>query len=176
MNEAAETLATLARGNPPQAQHIHWPEQQISLIGPYGRVSGWLVTKVWYCCTATDLMTYWQQQYGWTAKQAHTVNSIRTASVSRQMGANKARRIQKLQCGWLPVNNRESQSDPDRPPGCSDCLVSKTVDHVFQCESTQRRRAILDRFVSFHSKFREHKTAPEIIGALMTGSLAWIEG
>jgi hypothetical protein len=96
------------------------------------------------------------------------------------MGSNRARRTQKLRCGWLPVNNREACSDPDRLPGCSACSVSnltpETVDHLFQCGSTERRRAILDRFHSFHSKLREVKTAPEIICALMTGSLAWIEG
>jgi ribonuclease HI len=46
LNEAADALATKARSNPRQAQHTHWPEQKISLKGPYGRVSGRLASDV----------------------------------------------------------------------------------------------------------------------------------
>jgi hypothetical protein len=176
-------MATSARGNPKPVTHTHWPEQQISLIGPYGRVSGRIPTDVRYCCTAADLLSYWQQRYGWTMTQARLVDNIGTAAASWRTGTgtDKTRRIQKLRCGWLPVNNRESRSDPDRAPGCSACLlnnnlVTETVDHLFQCESTERRQAILDRFTAFQEKFREYKTAYIIIGALMTGSIAWIEG
>jgi hypothetical protein len=49
LNEAADTMATSARRNSKMATHIHWPEQQISLIGPHGRVSGRLPTDVCYC-------------------------------------------------------------------------------------------------------------------------------
>jgi ribonuclease HI len=183
LNEAADEMATSARSTPKLVTHTHWPEQQISLIGPYGRVSGRIPTDVRYCCTAADLLSYWQQRYGWTMTQARLVDNIGTAAASRRTGTGsaKARRIQKLRCGWLPVNDRESRSDPDRAPGCSACsrnnnLVTETVDHLFQCESTERRRAILDRFTAFQEKFREYKTAYVIIGALMTGSIAWIEG
>ena len=114
------------------------------------------------------------------AQQVRMVNIIGTMAVARNMKADKSRRIQKLQSGWLPVNNRESRSDPDRPSGCSACsannLTPETVDHLFQCQLTERRRAILDRFMSFHPKMRELKTNSAIIRALMTGSLAWIEG
>ena len=180
LNEAADALATTARMNPKNAEHVHWPEQQISLIGPSGRVSGRLVHELRYCCTAADLMSYWQQRYAWTAQQVRTVDIVGTVAVSRSMSGAKARRIQKLRSGWLPVNNRESRSDPDQPSGCSACsasnLTPETVDHLFQCRSTERRRAILDRFQSFHPKMRELKTASAIIRAVMTGSLAWIEG
>ena len=180
LNEAADVLATSARRHPVDKSHIHWPEQQISLVGPYGRVSGRLVKDIRYCCTAADLMSYWQDRYGWTRQQLRTVDIIGTTAASKRMSPNMARRIQKLRCGWLPVNHRESRSDPDRREGCSACshnnTTPETVDHLFQCEFLDRRRAILDRFTAYHSKFREYKTSPVVINALMTGSLAWIEG
>jgi ribonuclease HI len=179
LNEAADTLATSARNNPAPSNHIHWPEQQISLIGPNGRVTGRLVNDVRYCCTAADLMSYWKERYGWSTQQARMVDNLGTAIASRRVGPNTARRLQKLRCGWLPVNHRESRSDPDRKSGCSACspnnTTPETVDHLFQCEHAERRRAILDRFNSFYSKLREYKTSKIIITALMTGSLAWIE-
>ena len=55
-------------------------------------------------------------------------------------------------------------------------LVEETVDHIFQCTSSARRHALLDRFTSFHSHFRELKTANHLISALQTGALAWVEG
>ena len=88
--------------------------------------------------------------------------------------------IQKLRCGWLPVNNREARSDPDRLPGCSACstanMVPETMDHVFQCSSPIRRTAIHDRFsTSFFKYFRSMKTSTCIISAMQIGALAWIE-
>ena len=47
---------------------------------------------------------------------------------------------------------------------------------MFQCESTERRRAILDRFTTFDSHFTEMRTAEPIIRALQQGAIAWIEG
>jgi hypothetical protein len=181
LNEAADDLATTARDNPKNAEHLHWPEQQISLIGPRsGRVSGRLVHELRYCCTAADMMSYWQQRYEWTAQQVRTIDIIGTAAVAHSMSGTKARGIQKLRSGWLPVNNRESRSDPNRPPGCSACsasnLTPETVNHLFQCQSAKRRRAILNRFQSFYPKMRELKTASANIPAVMTGLIAWIEG
>ena len=90
------------------------------------------------------------------------------------------RRVQKLRRGWLPVNSRESRVDPDRLSGCSACspsnFVAETVDHLFQCESSARRRAILDRFSTLFSDFRVWKTSKTIIAALLAGALAWVEG
>ena len=180
LNEAADELATAARDNFVPDQRLHWPEQKISLVGPRGRITGRLVTEIRYCCTAPDLESYWQQRYGWTAKQVGCIDIIGTIAASRQMKTDKARRIQKLRCGWLPVNSRESRNDQDRQAGCSACstadLTPETVDHLFQCEFTERRRAIMDRFRSFHTKFREMKTSTHIIRAIQSGSLAWIEG
>ena len=180
LNEAADDLATAARAWPLQQARNHWPEQHISLVGPRGRISGRLATEIRYCCTAPDLESYWQQRYGWTAPQIKMIDLVGTRAVSRGMQVAKARRIQKLRCGWLPVNSRETRMDPDRQAGCSACsranLTPETVDHLYLCESTERRRAILDRFQSFHFKLRELKTATHIIRALQTGSIAWIEG
>jgi hypothetical protein len=82
LNEAADALATEARSNPRQAQHTHWPEQKISLIGPYGRVSGCLASDVQYCCTAADIQSYWQQRYGWSTTQVRTVCECSTEQTS----------------------------------------------------------------------------------------------
>jgi hypothetical protein len=90
-----------------------------------------------------------------------------------------ARQIQKLRCGWLPVNSRESRSDPDRVSGCSACstanLVPETVDHVFQCPAPARRTALLARFSAFVADFRSRKTSKSLITALYAGARAWAE-
>ena len=90
------------------------------------------------------------------------------------------RRVQKLRCGWLPVNRRESRCDPDRLSGCSSCspanLVEETVDHLFQCSSSHRRAALRARFDEMSKVFREWKTSRHVISALRTGAWAWVEG
>jgi hypothetical protein len=66
-----------------------------------------------------------------------------------KMSSDAQRRVQKLRCGWLPVNRRVSREDPDRLNGCSACspsnLVEETADHIFQCPCLSRRSAMLDR-------------------------------
>jgi hypothetical protein len=90
-----------------------------------------------------------------------------------------ARRFQKLRCGWLPVNNREARSDPNRVSGCSACsssnLTPETVDHIFQCPAPARRRALLERFEGLFTYLRGIKTAPSLLSAMQTGAWAWIE-
>ena len=109
-----------------------------------------------------------------------SLDTLGTAAAVPKLRPAAVRNIQKLRCGWLPVNDRESRSDPDRLAGCSACssnnLVPETVDHVFLCDNTARRRVILDKFSSFHSFFREMKTAARLISAIKIGAVAWIEG
>ena len=180
LNDHADKLATSARTNKSTLDFLHWPEQDISLVGPRGRICGRLDREIRYCCTATDLVSYWQQRFGWTAQQAQSIDILGTAAASKSVRPDSARRIQKLRCGWLPVNTRESRSDPDRHNGCSACspshLVPETVDHIFQCSATSRRRAILDRFSSLYTLFRSMKTAKPLISAIQIGAIAWIEG
>jgi ribonuclease HI len=180
LNDKADSLATRARNDDKSLDRVHLPEQQISIEGPRGRVTGRLDHEIRYCCTAPDLLSYWQHRFGWSAGQVKSIDTIGTAAASKGICPEFARRLQKLRCGWLPVNNRESRCDPDRLSGCSACstinLVPETVDHVFQCPDTQRRRAILDRFTSFYSYLRSLKTAKPLISALQTGAIAWIEG
>ena len=180
LNDKADHLATAARNDRTTPDMTHWPEQEISIEGPRGRICGRLAKEIRYCCTATDLISYWQQRFGWTALQTGSIDILGTAAASKRIRPDTARRLQKLRCGWLPVNNRESRSDPDRLSGCSACsssnLVPETVDHLFQCPATTRRRAALDRFSSFYSHFRSLKTAKPLIAAMQTGALAWIEG
>ena len=161
-------------------QNEAFADQDISIVGPRGRICGRLASEIRYCCTAPDLFSYWQQRFGWTATQVQSIDIQGTAAASKGMRPDSARRIQKLRCGWLPVNSRESRCDPDRLSGCSACspsdLVPETVDHLFQCSSTARRRAVLDRFSSFYSHFRSMKTSKPLIAAMQTGAIAWVEG
>jgi hypothetical protein len=95
---------------------------------------------------------------------------------------NEASRIQKLRCGWLPVNSRESRADPDCQPGCASCsqgsnnLVTETVDHIFQCRGIQRRAILQRKFATLRFDFRVWKTSEHIITALLAGARAWYEG
>jgi hypothetical protein len=60
-NDHADKLATAAREVQSNPESSHWPEQNICIEGPRGRISGWcLDQKIWYCCTATYLL-YWKQ-------------------------------------------------------------------------------------------------------------------
>ena len=143
-------------------------------------LNGCLGLELSYCCTAPNLVSYWQSRYGWSDAQACTVDVLGTKGAAAKLRLASVCRIQKLRCGWLPVNNRVARHDPDRLPGCSACstsgLVEETVDHIFQCTSSARRHTLLDRFTHFHSHFREMKTANHLISALQTGALAWVEG
>ena len=146
-----------------------------------GRVSSRLAHEIRFCCTAPGLELYWQQRYERSKHTARLVDNLGTIGASRGMPMDKATQVQKLRCGWLPVNDRESRSDPDRQSGCSACsptnLTPETVDHVFQCRAPEGRRAIRDRFTSFESYFREMRTAEPILRALQNGAIAcWIEG
>ena len=68
-------------------------------------------------------MPYWQQRFQWTNTQAASIDIRATQAASRKTRPDMARRIQKLRCGWLLVNNREARSDPDRVSGCSACSL-----------------------------------------------------
>ena len=179
LNDDADILATEAREVRSTPDSPHWPEQQISIEGPRGRISGRLDHEIRYCCTATDLLSYWQQRFQWSKTQVNSIDLDGTRAASKKLRPDTARRIQKLRCGWLPVNSRESRSDPDRVSGCSACstvnLVPETVDHVFQCTAPSRRTALLARFSSFAVDFRGRKTSKSLIAALQAGATAWAE-
>ena len=179
LNDHADDLATEARATRHRYDSSHWPEQQVSIDGPRGRICGRIDHEIRYCCTATDLMSYWQQRFHWTTAQVNSIDILGTQAASRKVRSEMAMRIQKLRCGWLPVNNREARSDPDRVSGCSACstsnLVPETVDHIFQCTAPERRSALNERFSDLFKDFRSKKTAPSLILALQGGAMAWIE-
>lgn len=180
LNSHADDMATAARDTTYLPCNKHWPEQAVSVIGPQGRITGHLSKALRYCCTSRDLFSYWQERYTWTTAQVATIDFLATKSIANKLSAASTRRIQKLRCGWLPVNNRESRHDPDQPPGCVACtptgIIRETVDHIFQCCATSRRKAVNDAFSLFYPNLRECKTSSLIIGALKTGATAWIEG
>jgi hypothetical protein len=74
----------------------------------------------------------------------------RTTTTGQKLSPDAKRRIQKLRCGWLPVNRRVAREDPNRDEGCKAWspgnLVEETVDHILQCEHQPRRDALRDRF------------------------------
>ena len=180
LNVEADALATAAREHQCLQKMDHWPEQKVSVVGPRGRITGRLSNEIRFCCTAPDLESYWQTRFNWTKSQVQIIDTTGTAAAASKLHPALRSRVQKLRCGWLPVNSRESRSDPDRFPGCSACsntnLVVETVDHIFTCTNTTRRQAIRERFAVFDLRFREMNTANILITAIKTGTLAWIEG
>jgi hypothetical protein len=124
-------------------------------------------------------LSYWQQRFQWSKTQVNSIDLDGTCAASKKLRPDTARWIQKLRCGWLPVNSRVLRSDPDQVSGCSTCstanLVPETVDHVFQCTAPSRRTALLARFSSFAVDFRGMKTSKSLIAALQTGATAWAE-
>jgi hypothetical protein len=180
LNEAADELATQARKLPnlTQIDDDHWPEQTVSIIGPRGRMCGRVATELRYCCTAPDLLSYWRDKFHWSQSQVASVDLLGTKKALAKLPFDAQRRIQKLRCGWLPVNRRVSREDPDRLQSCSACLprVEETVDHVFQCPCRARRRAMLDRLADMSKTFRPWKTSTMLIEALHSGAVAWIQG
>ena len=70
--------------------------------------------------------------------------------------------------------------DPDRLSGCSACsttnLVEETVDHIFLCSATARRRLVSQHLELLPPFLRKRKTAPAIIVAIRAGATAWITG
>ena len=179
LNSAADAMATKARQRAHLTNNQHWPEQAISIIGPQGRITGHLAKEIRHCCTSRDLQTYWTDRYNWTAQQATTVDVVALRSVAAKLTPASTQRMTKLRCGWLPVNSRVSRSDPDQPDGCPACsqngLVSETVDHIFQCCATARKKTLRDAFTRLRSDFRALKTSDVIIAALKAGATAWIE-
>ena len=173
-------LASEARGLDVFPGDDHWPEQIVSVVGPSGRLTGKLRKSIRFCCTAPDMISYWQDRYCWSKSEVDLVDTVSIKVSSGKLRGESAIRVQKLRCGWLPVNSRESRNDPDRLAGCSACsttnLVEETVDHLFQCPSSSRRQAIRDRLSTFQSDLRVWKTSETLISVLLTGVTAWLEG
>jgi hypothetical protein len=163
LNEAADDLATLARQSPictPQ-DNDHWPEQTAIIISPRGRMCGRLASELRYCCTAGDLRSYWCSRFHWSSSQVALIDPIGTQKALSKLSPDAKRRIQKLRCGWLPVNRRVAREDPDRDKCCKACspgnLVEETVDHILQCQHQLRRDVVRDRFAGMSKTFRSWK-------------------
>jgi ribonuclease HI len=178
LNEAADDLATPARQSPirtPQ-DNDHWSEQTVSIIGPHGRMCGCLASELRYCCTAGDLRSYWCSRFRWLSSQVALLDPIGKQKALSKLSPDAKRRIQKLRCGWLPVNRRVSREDPDRQNGYKSCspgnLVEETVDHILQCLHQLRRDAMHDRSAGMSKTFRSWKTSHLVIDVLWAGALA----
>lgn len=165
---------------PRQGERPHLPTpQDISITGPCSLVSGNLVNEVRHCCTASDIQSYYQTRHKWSTFSVDSLDSIGLKVAISSLCPNLARSYQKLCCGWLPVNYRESRVDPDHPPSCSACsptkFIPKTVDHVFQCTSFTRRQLVSSRLATLPIKFSALGTA-NCITAISVGAQAWAEG
>lgn len=143
LNDQADVLATQAHALEPESvDGDHWPEQEISVIGLRGRICSRLARELRHCCTAPDMFSCWSARCSWTPEQLRSVDLLAAARVSPKLSETARRNVQKLRCGWLPVNRHVVRFDPDRLPGCSTCsannLVEETVDHICQCASSAR--------------------------------------
>jgi hypothetical protein len=182
LNETAHGLATQARQSQDltQTDDDHWPEQTVSIIGPRGRMCGRLARELRYCCTASELISYWRDRFHWSESQVALVDILGTQKALAKLSFDAQQRVQKLRCGWLPVNRRVARENPDRLNGCSACsssnLVEETVDHIFQCPCISRRKAMRGRLAEMSKTFTSRKTSRSVIQALHSGALAWIEG
>jgi hypothetical protein len=180
LNEFADDLATAAYNLPAtKLDSDHWPEQAISVIGPRGRMCGRLQEELRFCCTAPSLLAYWTERFEWTDNTHSLLDHSCAGSAISRLDPADLQRIQKLRCGWLPVNWRLNREDPDQPPGCSACCpvdsVEETVDHVLQCPSTLRRTLVTGRISSLTKTFREWKTDPVICEILTAAALHWVQ-
>ena len=175
-----DNLATAAYNLPAtDIDSDHWPEQVISVIGPRGLMCGRLQEELRFCCTAPSLLAYWTNRFAWTDVTYSLLDhSGADRAISRLDPAN-LQRVQKLRCGWLPVNQRLSREDPDRPAGCSACRpvdsVEETVDHVLQCPSTRQRTLVTERISSLTTTFREWKPNPTICEIFTAATLHWVQ-
>jgi hypothetical protein len=152
----------------------HWPEQEVSVIGMRGRMCGRLLHELRYCCTMPDLLSYWQTRHEWTQQNLASLDLQGTKMAVCKLRGAKTKLIQKLRCGWLPVNDRQARTELDQLAGCSACsssadLVVETIDHIFQCEGVSRRKAIKEKLEMLRSKLSGWGTAPQLSGAILAG-------
>ena len=181
LNEEADSQASMARSLSASRECAHWPEQLISLKCNKGVICGRLAKDLRSHCTANDIRSYWKGRYNWSTIELDSVDTIGLNTALGKVSWKTKKRIQKLRCGWLPVNARESKIDPDCPNGCSACstsnLVIETVEHIYQqCNAPSRRSAIRARLADLKIKLSDWKTSPIITKAIIAGAEAWIEG
>ena len=133
---------------------------------------GSLQEELCFSCTAPIFHSYWTARYNW-ADDTHQLldQSSADCSISRLDSANLTR-IQKLRCGWLPVNRGLSREDPDGTAGCAACRP--VVDHVPQCPSPLRRGLLIERLSSFTVTLRERKSPPIFCQILSAATHHWI--
>jgi hypothetical protein len=141
---------------------------------------GRLLHELRYCCTMPDLLSYWKTRYLWNQQQMELLDLTGTKTAISKLRGAKAKLIQKLRCGWLPVNDRQARIERDQLAGCSACsstgLVVETIDHIFQCEGASRRKAVKEKLELLRSKLSEWGTAPQLRDAILAGISAWIVG
>lgn len=162
----ADEQATLARTLPINDNHSHWPEQSISSNSKSGRILGHLSHELRYCCTHVDLPLYWQERYDWGDSVTACIDLRATKAAISKLTSSGARRIQKLRCGWWPVNSRLAREQPDRHKACAACKpdITETVNRIFQCPTRERQLFV----------FQKGGTSPIICRTILQAASAWI--
>jgi hypothetical protein len=82
-----------------QTDDDHWPEQTVSIIGPRGRICDRVARELRYCCTASDLISYWREGFHWSESQVALVDLLGTQKAIAKMSSDAKQRVQKLRCG-----------------------------------------------------------------------------
>jgi ribonuclease HI len=182
MNVAADEQATLAEKTIKAVDDSHWPEQEISVIGKYGRFMGRLNHDLRRYCTADQLRSYYCERYNWRMPFYNEV--VDESGIKKAIGklsGGQLRRVQKLRCGWLPVNRRMARTDVDCLDHCVACKSpteehEETVDHLFQCRCAPRQAAINSALKDLKSKWAKWSTVNAIGDAILLGARAWLAG
>ena len=180
LNEESDRLATAARYLPINQTHEAWPEQRVCLFNMDGEMNGHLDHDLCYLCTASDLLNFLCDKYGWLDSIGARIELEGTARALKRLPAAGAIKVSKLRCGWLPVNTRVARQEVDRSPGCSACssvgMTPESVDHLFLCPSPSRRSLLDKKCTSFNTKLRDLHTTKFIRRTLRYGMVAWLQG
>jgi hypothetical protein len=105
LNEFSDDLAKAVYWLPTsEIDSDHWPEQIISVIGPRGRMCDRLQEEIRFCCTAPTLFSYQTERYNWVDDTHHLLDQSGADRAISRLDSADLTRVQKLRCGWLPVN------------------------------------------------------------------------
>jgi hypothetical protein len=141
---------------------------------------GRLASELRYCCAAGDLRSYWCSRFHWSSSQVALLNLIGTQKALSKLSPGAKRGIQKLRCGWLPVNRRVSAK----------ILIARTAANLARpvrpVQRNGRSHPSMPASTSSRCNARSlcrhvqdllsWKTSHIVIDALPAGALAWIAG
>lgn len=100
------------------------PKQQIIVEGPRGCITGRVANEIRYCCIVWHLILNrtGRTDLKWTPYQVQLIDIIGTEAATSKLCPASKSRIQKLCCGWLPVNSCQSASTMFYVLPCKSCI------------------------------------------------------